>query len=211
LPGHIVKRHSIGRAKPAASRGERVERDERTLVRKAQRGDQAAFAALVTRHQRYVYNLAYRLLRDAREAEDLTQEAFLRAWRGLARFRGAEDPAGAKFTTWLYRIVTNLCYNRLPGLRRQVAEQDAETLDRVSAPERERPDAQVEASQRRARLQAAIDALPDKYRLVVTLFYLQEQSYQEIAAVLGLPLGTVKTHLYRARERLKEALIEEPA
>jgi RNA polymerase sigma-70 factor (ECF subfamily) len=178
------------------------------LAKRARRGDQEAFAALVTRHQRYVYNLAYRLLRDAQEAEDLTQEAFLRAWRGMAGFRGADTDSGAKFTTWLYRIVTNLCYNRLPGLRRQLAEADAEALARVAAPEAHTPRVRLEAGERQARVQAAIGALPDKYRLVVTLYYLQEQSYQEIAATLGLPIGTVKTHLYRARARLKGLLAE---
>jgi RNA polymerase sigma-70 factor (ECF subfamily) len=162
---------------------------------------------LVTRHQRYVYNLAYRLLRDAQEAEDLSQEAFLRAWRGMSGFRGA-DTGGAKFTTWLYRIVTNLCYNRLPGLRRQLAQADAEALERVAASEVHTPRVRVEVGERQARVQAAIDALPDKYRLVVTLYYLQGQSYQEIAATLGLPMGTVKTHLYRARARLKGLLAE---
>lgn len=191
-----------------ASRGERVEIDDRTLARRAQRGDTRAFAALVTRHQRYVYNLAFRLLRDAQEAEDLAQEAFLRAWRGIAGFRGADRAGGAKFTTWLYRIVTNLCYNRLPGLRRQLAQADAEALDDASAGDAGDPHALVEAGERRARVQAAIEALPRKYKLVVTLYYLQEQSYQEIAATLGLPLGTVKTHLYRAREHLKRQLVE---
>jgi RNA polymerase sigma-70 factor (ECF subfamily) len=178
----------------AASQGERVEIDDRTLARRAQRGDTRAFATLVTRH--------------------LTQEAFLRAWRGIAGFRGADRAGGAKFTTWLYRIVTNLCYNRLPGLRRQLAQVGAEALDDVSASDASTigvasdPHALVEAGERRARVQAAIEALPRKYKLVVTLYYLQEQSYQEIAATLGLPLGTVKTHLYRARERLKRQLVE---
>jgi len=178
------------------------------LALRAQRGDQDAFAALVTRHQRYVYNLAYRLLRDAHEAEDLTQEAFLRAWRAIRGYRGANEAGGAKFTTWLYRIVTNLCYNRLPGLRRQLVQEDAERLERVAAPAENAPRALVEAGERRARVQAAIEALPDKYKLIVTLYYLQDQSYQEIAATLGLPLGTVKTHLYRARGRLKDLLAE---
>lgn len=185
-----------------------MERDDRTLARRAQRGDQEAFAELVTRHQRYVYNLAYRLLRDAQEAEDLAQEAFLRAWRGLGGYRGADEAGGAQFTTWLYRIVTNLCYNRLPGLRRQIAEADKEALERVPAPPAEGPRASYEAGEQQARVQAAIEALPDKYRLVVTLYYVQGQSYQEIADVLNLPLGTVKTHLYRARERLKALLAE---
>jgi len=189
------------RAAITASRGECVERDDRTLARRAQRGDQEAFAELVTRHQRYVYNLAYRLLRDTHEAEDLAQEAFLRAWRGLPGFRNE-----SQFTTWLYRIVTNLCYNRLPGLRRQLAQADEETLEHVSAPAAHSLRALYETGERQARVQAAIDTLPTKYKLVVTLYYLQEQSYQEIADVLDLPLGTVKTHLYRARERLKGLL-----
>jgi RNA polymerase sigma-70 factor (ECF subfamily) len=156
---------------------------------------------LVTRHQRYVYNLAFRLLREAGEAEDLAQEAFLRAWRGLGGFRGE-----AKFTTWLYRIVTNLCYNRLSGLRRQLLEADLDDLDSLALSSEAEPSLAVETAEQRAFLHRQVAALPEKYRLVITLFYLQEFSYQEIAQVLDLPLGTVKTHLFRARERLKRQL-----
>jgi RNA polymerase sigma-70 factor (ECF subfamily) len=175
--------------------------DDRVLVRRAQRGDQEAFAKLVTRHQRYVYNLAYRLLREADEAEDLAQEAFLRAWRGLGNFRGE-----ARFTTWLYRIVTNLCYSRLTSLRRQLLDTGGDDVDALASPSSQDPPAAIEAAERRAFLHRQIGALPDKYQLVVTLFYLQEFSYQEIAQVLNLPLGTVKTHLFRARERLKRQI-----
>jgi RNA polymerase sigma-70 factor (ECF subfamily) len=179
--------------------------DDGALVRRAQRGDQAAFAELVTRHQRYVYNLAYRLLHDADEAQDLAQEAFVRAWQGLSGFRGE-----AKFTTWLYRIVTNLCYNRLAGLRRQLLDtsldEDENGPAALMLPANEEPVAVVEAAEGRAFLHRQVAALPAKYRLVITLFYLQEFSYEEIAQVLNLPLGTVKTHLFRARERLKRQL-----
>ena len=178
-----------------------MQADDRTLARRAQRGDQEAFATLVTRHQRYVYNLAYRLLRDPQEAEDLAQEAFLRAWRGMGGFRG-----DSKFTTWLYRIVTNLCYNRLPKLRRQLQETDAEDLETYASPFAPDPPSMVEAAERRAFLHQQIASLPEKYKLVITLFYLQELSYNEIASVLDLPLGTVKTHLYRARERLQRQI-----
>ena len=178
-----------------------VSLSDNTLVRQAQRGDQDAFQALVIRHQRYVYNLAYRLLRDRNEAEDLAQEALLRAWRGLGSFRGE-----AKFTTWLYRIVTNLCYNRLPGLRREVMAAGVDDLGTLASPVDREPAAEAETSEQRAWLHCQIAALPRKYQLVITLFYLQEFSYQEIAQVLGVPLGTVKTHLFRARERLKQQM-----
>lgn len=191
-----------GEGQRKASAGEtKVSVDDRVLVRRVQRGDREAFAALVTRHQRYVYNLAYRLLRDPSEAEDLAQEAFLRAWRGLGNFRGE-----AKFTTWLYRIVTNLCYNRLNSLRRQLLDTDVDDVDTLALSSDKDPATAVEAAERRAFLHRQIAALPEKYQLVITLFYLQEFSYQEIAQVLDLPLGTVKTHLFRARERLKRQI-----
>jgi RNA polymerase sigma-70 factor (ECF subfamily) len=180
-----------------------VNQDDRALVKQAQRGDQDAFALLVTRHQRYVYNLAYRLLRDDQEAQDLAQEAFLRAWRGLGRFR-----AEAKFTTWLYCIVTNLCYNRLPGLRRQLSTIDIDKVDAQTPLWDAGPPTVFDAAERQTFLHQQIAALPVKYQLVVTLFYLQDFTYQEIAQVLNLPIGTVKTHLFRAREHLKQAIQE---
>jgi len=181
-----------------------VNLDDQALVRQAQQGDQEAFATLVTRHQRYVYNLAYRLLRDTDEAADLTQEALFRAWRGLGSFRGE-----SKFTTWLYRIVTNLCYNRLPGLQRQIREVDVDSARALALQADHVPAAEIERQERRAWLHEQIAVLPGKYQLVITLFYLQELSYREIAQVLGVPLGTVKTHLYRARERLKQQIQNE--
>ncbi len=175
------------------------------LVQRAQRGNQDAFAALVTRHQRYVYNLAYRLLGDGREAEDLAQEAFLRVWKGLNTFRG-----DAKFTTWLYRIVTNLCYNRLEGLRRELLDLSVDDGDLAHAlSHAKEPPVVVETAESYAFLHRQVAALPTKYQLVISLFYLQGFSYQEMAQVLEMPLGTVKTHLFRARQRLKQYLLAE--
>ncbi len=176
---------------------------EELLVSRAQAGDADAFCALVTRHQRFVYNLALRVLSDSQEAEDLTQEAFLRAWTALANFRGQ-----CRFSTWLYRIVTNLCYNRLPGLRRQLSDLGDDCLAQVpdEASYFGDPSRRLESNEQRARLHAAIEALPESYRLLVVLRYQQELSYDEIAGVLNLPLGTVKTGLFRARERLRESL-----
>lgn len=176
--------------------------DDGELIKCAQQGSEKALAALIARHQRYVYNLAFRMLGDVHEAQDLTQEAFLRMWRGLDRFRG-----DAKFTTWLYRIVVNLCCSRLPELRRQLATADIDETDPYALPAVAAPPGMVEEAEQHALLHQQIAALPEKYRLVITLFYLQEQNYQEIAQVLSLPVNTVKTHLFRARERLKQSLI----
>jgi len=176
---------------------------EAELVRRAQTGDAEAFADLVAEHQRFVYNVALRAVNDAHEAEDVAQEAFVRAWLALPNFRRQ-----AQFRTWLYRIVTNLCCNRLPRLRRELAALGAEAADEKYAPvdERANPAYDVEADERRAFLHQRIAALPESYRLLVSLRYQQELSYEDIAAVLGLPLGTVKTGLFRARAQLREAL-----
>lgn len=179
--------------------------NEAELVRRAQAGDTEAFGALVTEHQRFVYNLALRATSNAHEAEDVAQEAFVRAWLALPNFRRQ-----AQFRTWLYRIVTNLCCNRLPRLRRDLSALSEEDIGEYSAPvdERTNPAYDVEASEQRAFLHQRIAALPESYRLLVSLRYQDELSYEEIADVLGLPLGTVKTGLFRARAQLREALRE---
>ncbi len=174
---------------------------EEELIRRAQAGEADAFAGLVAEHQRFVYNLALRALSDPHDAEDVAQEAFVRAWVALPGFRRQ-----AQFRTWLYRIVTNLCYSRLPRLRREMAalgEQEAaalpdETLDN--------PAAGLEASERRSVLHRQIEALPESYRVLVALRYQQELSYEEIARVVSLPIGTVKAGLHRAKARLRDTM-----
>jgi RNA polymerase sigma-70 factor (ECF subfamily) len=184
-----------------------VETQEETWISQARRGDAEAFAALVEQHQRFAYNLALRVLSNEQDAEDITQEAFLRAWLALPNFRGQ-----SRFRTWLYRIVTNLCYNRLPGLRRELSALGeailAELPDDGSGDQATPPDPadELESRERRAFLHRQIDALPESYRLLVTLRYQQELSYEEIASVVSLPLGTVKTGLFRAKIRLRDAL-----
>ena len=176
---------------------------EEILVRRAQAGDRRAFAELVLAHQQFVYNLALRALGDPHEAEDVSQEAFVRAWQALPRFRGQ-----ARFRTWLYRIAANLCYNRLPRLRRELDALGAEEIANLPSESVGNPLSGLEAQERRAFLHRQIDALPESYRMLIVLRYQQELSYAEIAEVVGLPLGTVKTGLFRARERLKEALLQ---
>jgi RNA polymerase sigma-70 factor, ECF subfamily len=177
--------------------------NESALIQRAQKGDHNAFAALVDEHQRYVFNLAFRIVKDENEALDIAQETFVRAWTALPNFRGQ-----SQFRTWLYRITTNLCYNRLPGLRRSLADLGDDVMSDI--PEAEvvlaNPARELEANETRSYLHQAIEELDPNYKALIVMRYQQELSYEEIASVLNLPLGTVKTGLFRAKEKLRLAL-----
>jgi RNA polymerase sigma-70 factor, ECF subfamily len=174
----------------------RAEPEDGDLVAMTLRGDSEAFATLVERYDRAVYHLAYRTLRDVEEARDATQEAFFKAFRSLRTFK-----QGAKFSTWIFAIAYHACCDRLNRRKHYTGEEMPDRADAAPGPE-----AQVIALDEASRLRAAIEALPEKYRTVVTLFHLQGKQYEEIAAVLGLPMGTVKTHLFRAKEQLRRLL-----
>jgi RNA polymerase sigma-70 factor (ECF subfamily) len=175
--------------------------NEADIVARAQAGDIGAFEMLVVEHQSFVYNLAFRVLGHEQEAEDAAQEAFVRAWQALPKFRSQ-----ARFSTWLYRIVTNLCCNRLPRLRRELsAIGEEEVVDHVDL-RAGMPHENLENDERRVWLHRQIEELPDPYRLLVTLRYKSDLPYEEIASITSLPLGTVKTGLFRAKERLRSAL-----
>jgi RNA polymerase sigma-70 factor, ECF subfamily len=166
------------------------------LVVRAQHGDGAALTQLVETTQQRVYNLAYRILRNRQEAEDLAQDIYVRVWRALPDFRGE-----SKFTTWLHVIATNTCLNRRRKLRKQLeSEVDAEDqIDMIPLAEDDAdPEGHLERHDQEAVWRAIGDLAP-KYSLVLTMFYQQQLSYNEIAETLGLPLGTVKAHLNRAR------------
>ena len=178
------------------------------LARQAALGDARAFEDLVERHQRYVFNLCLRIMGDYDLAAEMAQEAFLRAWRSIGSFRG-----DSRFTTWLYTVAHNLCLNRLEGVQRDASHRvntadAAEELGRIHSKE-EDPAVAYDRNEQKGSIHALIDKLPAKYRAVITLFYLQELSYQEIAEVTGLPIGTVKTHLFRAKEILRRAMEDE--
>ena len=182
---------------------------EQHLIQRAQKGDHEAFAALVTEHQRYVYNLALRVLKNEEEALDLAQETFVRAWTALPNFRRQ-----SQFRTWLYRIVTNLCYNRLPSLRRSLNELGDDVIAEIPETDAafDNPAHRLESRELRSYLHQAIDRLDENYRLLISLRYQSELSYEEIATMLNLPLGTVKTGVLRGKEELGRALetYEEP-
>jgi RNA polymerase sigma-70 factor (ECF subfamily) len=176
--------------------------DETTLLRRARAGDTQAFGALVLAHQTFAYNLALRALQNHQEAQDLTQEAFLRAWQGLPAFRGDSG-----FRTWLYRILMNLCYNRSPQIRRDLAQlAHNEEAEEWLPGESPNPEREFETGERRAFLQRQIETLPASQRVLVLLRYQQDLSYEEIAQATSMPLGTVKTGLFRAHARLKASL-----
>lgn len=186
-----------------------MESCDEDLVAKSKRGDMEAFRILIERHEKGIYNLAYRMLKNVQDAKDAAQEIFLKVFASLRGFRGESS-----FTTWLYRIATNECINRLrrprflslDELKREYEDErnpiePPQLIDTSPLPE--------ELAERREIQQLvhkAMDELPDHYRLVVTLRHLQGLSYNEMAAALDLPVGTVKTYLFRAKKILKAKL-----
>lgn len=178
--------------------------EEAALARRAQGGDQTAFAVLVQRYSGALFNLAYRMLDDRHEAEDAVQEVFLRAYRRLDSF----DP-GRRFVTWLLSIGSNYCIDRIRRRRGAWL-----TLDDVAfwLPSGDPgPERSALLDERRQAVQRALQQLPDTYRGVTVLRYWHDLSYLEIAEALGLTEATVKTRLHRARKMLAEALDAEGA
>ncbi len=180
-----------------------IEQDEAQLVVASKQGDQDAFAQLVQQHQRRVFNLVFRMLQEYEEANEVTQETFLAAWQGLPSFRG-----DARFSTWLYRIAYNCALKQLEQRKRDQALQTVVQAEYVAANrnEEERVDAELEAHARQNAVHEQLSMLPAKYRIVLVLRHLQEKTYEEMAEILTLPVGTIKTHLFRARNLLKERL-----
>ncbi len=181
-----------------------AEQDDTQLVKASQQGSQDAFALLVQRHQRFVFNLSLRIVQDYEDASEVTQEAFLAAWQGLPSFRGE-----ARFATWLYRIAYHCCLRQLERRKRgrdlQAVIEAEQILDEMDKEQR------VEDILERRDLQTVVreqmEQLPANYRVVLILRHLQEMKYEEMAAVLSLPVGTIKTHLFRARHLLRERLL----
>jgi len=171
------------------------------LVALCQSGNKAAFRKLVEETEENVYNLAYQMLGNRQEAEDATQEVYLRVWRSLPDFRG-----DAKFTTWLYRITKNSCLNRRRDFAKELRVIDDEETLRRSIASSSNPVEDTMAEEQKFTLWQTVSRLPRKYRLVITLFYQQQLTYQEIAKLLSVPLGTVKAHLNRARKALAKRL-----
>ncbi len=178
--------------------------EEQELIQRAASGDAEAFESLVLAYQKPVYNLALRMSGDEDEALDLSQEAFLRAWRGLSSYR-----ADSAFSTWLYRLTSNICLDHLRRRKRRVAvlpltgedEQELSVPDPAPGPE-----TQTLQRLEREAVAEALGRLETEYREALTLRALHGLSYGEIADVLDINEGTVKSRIARAREKMRRML-----
>ncbi len=180
--------------------------DDRTLVLAAQQGDPAAFRALVVKHQRRAYKVALGVLRNAEDAQEICQEAFLRVYRNFASFDGR-----ARFTTWLHRIVINLAIDQVRRRRAVCLDVDvAQALDTgafaSSLPVDIDPARRLANRELRTRLHAALAQLSAAHRTVLVLREIEDLSYREIADTTGISIGTVMSRLFHARRRMQSLL-----
>jgi RNA polymerase sigma-70 factor (ECF subfamily) len=168
------------------------------LVVCAKKGDTEAFSVLVQRHQNLVFNLSYRFMRDPTLAEDAAQEAFLKAFRLLRGFRG-----DCNFSTWMYRVTVSVCLTEI-SRRKKRREVELQPMDG-----RQTVDRHVESSDVLDMIRRCVNLLPGRYASIITLYYLKEISYEEIARVMQIPMGTLKTWMFRARNQLRSIVEKE--
>ena len=184
--------------------------EELAAVRKVQRGDASAFEELVAAYEKNVYNLALRMTGSPEDAEDMAQEAFLKAFNSIQSFRG-----DSKFSVWLYRIVSNVCLDFLrKRSKRQtvslsVEDEDGEEVQFDLADTAQSPEALLEKKLTRESVQRGLRQLPPDARQILLLREIQGLSYEEIGETLGLEPGTVKSRIFRARKRLCAFLLAE--
>lgn len=180
-------------------------------IKQVLNGNQDAYTEIVDLYQARLYQVCYRMLGNKHEAEDITQEAFLRAFINLHSFDQKR-----KFSTWIFRIATNLCIDRIrkkkPDYHLDAQVPGTDGLDMYSqiAASEELPVEQLEKMEMQERIQYEINRLPDKYRSVIVLKYMEELPLQEISEILDLPLGTVKTRIHRGREALRKQMSQLP-
>lgn len=180
-----------------------VGQDDGLLVARVRDGDIDALGELYDRHRSKVFRTATAITHDERMAEDILQEVFLRVNRYADSFDQAQP-----FEPWLYRITVNLSYSWTNKAKRWVnVFQNA--IERLKAPSRRDPERVTESREQRELLRRAINGLPDSHRVVIILFYLEGLSVSEVAFVVGVPEGTIKSRLYYAREKLRDAIAEQ--
>lgn len=188
---------------------------DRVLVDRFKNGDQAAFDEMVTRYWDRIYAMVHQLLRNTQDAEEVTQDAFIRAHRGLVNFRGE-----SAFSTWLYQIATNLARNRYwywwrrkrdktVSFDQPVGNDTETTLAEIFPAEVETPDDVTVTQEFVDRIGQAMEKLGAKHREILILRNVKNQSYEEIAEILGISVGTVKSRIARARDSLRAKLGED--
>lgn len=176
-------------------------------IKEVLKGDQNAYGEIVELYKDKVFHLCYRMLGNRHEAEDMAQEAFIRAYVNIARFN-----LELKFSTWIYRIATNLCIDRIRKkkpdfyLDAEVSGTDGLTMYSQVAAHTNLPEDDLESMELQTTIQREISRLPEKYRSVIVLKYIEELSLKDISEVLDMPLGTVKTRIHRGREALRRQL-----
>lgn len=184
-----------------------MKENDSDLISRAKSGDSKSYDKLLKKYKNSVYSLVLRMVRNSQEAEDLTQEAFIKAFNSLASFN--EEYA---FSTWLYKIATNNCIDffrkrklQTYSLDKPIQYKDSEIQHEIPDPDLN-PEKSIMASERNKLIKEAINKLPEKYHRAIVLRHSEEKSYEEIAEILGLPLGTVKARIFRAREMLNKTL-----
>ena len=185
-----------------------VSAEEKALIERCKRGDLAAFNDLVRKYEKQVYNFAYRLTGNYDDANDVAQDAFLRVFNAIGSFRG-----DASFSTWLFRITTNVFLDERKRAKAhpqasldEYLELGESSVTRQIEDPSPTPEAVLEESERAQILSNAVSDLPEYQRAMITLYHGQQKSYEEIAEIMDLPIGTVKSRLNRARLALKEKL-----
>ena len=184
--------------------------EELAIIRRVQKGDVNAFEALVRAYEKNVYTLALRMMGNAQDAEDMAQEAFLKAYNSLPGFRG-----DSRFSVWLYRIVSNVCLDQLrkkskrPTVSLSMEDGDGEETQLDLPDTAQSPEEALEKKLTREAVRRGLAQLPEDARQILLLREIQGLSYEEIGEALGLEAGTVKSRIFRARKRLCAFLLED--
>ncbi len=204
------KKHATGAGEPRPDAGKTgSRREDIQLISAAIKGDQAAYKALMKKYRDSIFNLIYRIIRDREQVEDLTQETFVKAFGSLRNFNREYA-----FSTWLYKIATNSSIDyirkkKLPtmSIDKPISHEDSDYSFEIPDSTYE-PDKFIIQRQKVKIIAEAIDRLPPKYKQVIILRHTEERDYSEIAKILKIPIGTVKAHIFRARELLNKYLRE---
>ena len=183
--------------------------EDRILIERCLKGEERAFEELLNKYKTAVFSICYRMVRNRTDAEDLSQDAFIRTFSVLDRY----DPS-YPFSSWLFRITSNLCIDFLRRRRGDTVSLDQPIAGTEGDIQRQlpaktvKPDREMETKEMMATLEDAISGLPEHYRIIVVLRHQEQMSYEEIADNLGIPLGTVKARIHRARNMIKEFFLK---